>query len=113
MPEAATNPVSSGTDQTLDSLHHIAISVEDIAVAVNWYMAHFRCVVKYQDSTWALLGFRNVNVALVVPEQHPPHLAFTSPNAAGFGELKKHRDGTRSVYITDPSSNTVELMAED
>ena len=30
--------------------------------------------------------------------------------AESYGELKGHRDGTRSIYIADPSGNPVELM---
>ena len=96
----------------LDSLDHVAIPVEDVASSVDWYTRTFQCEVKYQDETWALLGFENVNVALVIPSQHPAHIAFSSPEAARFGELKTHRDGTRSCYVKDPTGNAVEIMAE-
>lgn len=101
----ATTPASG-----LDALHHVALSVQDIPTAVNWYRSHFACEVRYQDETWALLQFANMQMALVIPSQHPPHISFTSPDAARFGELRPHRDGTRSVYIQDPSGNTVEVM---
>ncbi len=94
----------------LDSLHHIAIQVKNIAESVSWYRETFACEVVYQDSTWAMLKFANTNLALVIPEQHPPHLGFSCSSASQYGELKTHRDGTRSIYISDPSGNTVELM---
>jgi hypothetical protein len=94
----------------LDSMHHVAISVDDIAKAVDWYTQTFRCEIAYQDPTWALLKFANLSMALVIPDQHPPHIAFSSPRAADFGELRPHRDGTRSVYIADPAGNAVEIM---
>jgi len=94
----------------LDSLHHVAIAVRNIADAVAWYRERFRCEIAYQDETWAMLKFGNTNLALVLPEQHPPHLGFTSPQALGSPRLKTHRDGTRSFYTTDCSGNTVELM---
>ncbi len=97
----------------LDALHHVAISVKDIAEAVQWYTENFHCTVAYQDTTWAMLTFANMSLALVIPEQHPPHLAFAHPDAAKFGPLKEHRDGTRSVYISDPSGNPLEIMAQD
>lgn len=97
---------------TLDALHHVAISVKDIAQAVDWYRDQFRCEIVYQDDTWAMLQFANVQMALVVPHQHPPHLGFTSPKAEEYGELKTHRDGTRSIYISDPSGNAVEILDE-
>lgn len=97
----------------LDSLHHIAISVTNIAESVEWYTSTFRCEIAYQDETWAFLKFANLHVALVLPGQHPPHLAFVTPKAASYGELKTHRDGTRSLYISDVSGNAVELMDPD
>lgn len=97
----------------LDSLHHIAISVHEKSIAemVDWYREQFRCEVAYQDETWAMLQFANVQLALVIPGQHPPHLGFENPRAEEFGELKTHRDGTRSIYISDPAHNTIEIMA--
>lgn len=106
--------MSSAADrEDLDSLHHVAISVRDVARAVRWYTDTFRCRVVYQDDTWAMLQFANVHLALVVPEQHPPHLGFITPAAEQYGELKRHRDGTRSIYVADPSGNPVELLAPE
>lgn len=95
----------------LDSLDHIAIPVDDIAASVAWYTRTFRCEVKYQDDTWAFLAFGNIRLALVIPSQHPAHIAFVSAEAEKFGTLKTHRDGTRSCYVTDPAGNSVEIMA--
>ena len=97
----------------LDALHHVAVSVKDINQAVDWYTRTFQCKVSYQDATWAMLEFANLKVALVIPEQHPPHLAFVHPEAEKFGPLKPHRDGTRSVYLHDPAGNSIEIMAQD
>ena len=95
---------------SLDAMHHIAISVSDIAESVRWYTETFKCAVAYQDATWALLQFSNLQLALVIPSQHPPHIAFVRDDAAAFGPLKAHRDGTRSTYIADASGNSVEIM---
>jgi catechol-2,3-dioxygenase len=97
----------------LDRLHHVAISVTDIAAAVDWYRETFRCDVAYQDATWAMLKFDNVSLALVLPNQHPPHLGFVTPAAHQFAPLKRHRDGTESVYISDPAGNAVELLSPE
>lgn len=97
-------------ESKLDAMHHVAISVKDIAEAVDWYTKTFRCQVTYQDDTWAMLSFANIHLALVLPNQHPPHLGFTHPNAETFGELKTHRDGTRSTYIPDCAGNAVEIL---
>ncbi len=99
-------------NEALQSIDHIAISVSDISRAVDWYSSRFSCAVEYQDETWALLRFSNVNLALVIPEQHPPHIGITHPQAERFGALKQHRDGTRSVYLEDSEGNHVELMSE-
>ena len=97
----------------LDPIHHVAISVRDVAEAAAWYASTFRCRVSYQDATWALLEFGNLQVALVIPGQHPPHVALSRADAASFGTLMTHRDGTRSTYVTDPSGNAIEIMAAD
>src|SRR5579863_330740 len=97
----------------LDSIDHTAIPVEDVASAFGLYTRTFHCEVKYQDDTWAFLKFGNIQLALVVPSQHPAHIAFVSPEAEKFGALKLHRDGTRSCYVKDPAGNPVEIMAVD
>ncbi len=98
------------TNEKLDTIHHVALSVEAIGPAVVWYRVHFHCTIEYQDETWALLQFANMRLALVLPDQHPPHLGIFNPNATQFGPLKTHRDGTRSVYVDDPSGNKVEIL---
>jgi catechol 2,3-dioxygenase-like lactoylglutathione lyase family enzyme len=97
----------------LDSVHHVAIAVQDVQSAVDWYRTNFRCKVSYQDDTWAMLDFANLKLALVIPRQHPPHLAFVHPDASHFGTLQTHRDGTRSCYVRDPAGNSVELLGQD
>ncbi|MEI6255486.1 MAG: VOC family protein [Planctomycetota bacterium] len=103
-------PVADPT-APLDEIHHVAIAVQNVAESVDWYRRHFRCEIGYQDDTWALLEFGNTRLALVIPDQHPPHIGFTHPKAEEFGPLKGHRDGTRSVYVADPSGNSVEVLA--
>lgn len=89
----------------------MAFSVRDVREAVSWYRKTFRCEVRYQDATGALLAFQNVLLALVIPEEHPPHLALVNERAEEFGPLKPHRDGTRSTYIKDPAGNSIEVLA--
>lgn len=102
--------MSTDPERRLDTLHHVAIPVQSVAETLDWYRTHFRCDVEYQDDTWALLRFENMSLALVVPDQHPPHIGFTSVNAGRFGPLTPHRDGTRSIYIRDPAGNSVEIL---
>lgn len=86
----------------MDRLHHVAVTVPNIHDAVIWYLRKFDCEMVYQDETWALLQFENVALALVSPDQHPPHFAIERDDAGLFGPLNVHRDGTASVYLTDP-----------
>ncbi len=97
----------------LAAIDHIAIPVSDVDSSVKWYTSQFNCNIEYQDETWAFLAFENIKLALVVTHQHPPHVAFVSPNAESYGQLKTHRDGSRSIYIKDPAGNAVEIVAED
>jgi len=94
----------------MDRLDHVAIQVWDLAEAVDWYQSHFGCTVAYKDDTWALLDFENIQLALVTPGQHPPHIGFATPRAADFGTLTRHRDGSASVYVTDPAGNAIEVL---
>ena len=99
------------TGGELDSIDHVAISVDSIPKAVEWYRTHLRCRIAYQDDTWAMLEFANARLALVVPHQHPPHVGFVIPDAEKYGDLKRHRDGTRSIYVPDSAGNAVEFLA--
>ena len=91
-------------------LHHVALSVPNIEPAVDWYTETLNATVAYQDKTWALLEIENTAIALVLPSQHPPHVAFESMDADKYGDLTLHRDGTASVYVQDPFGNTVEFL---
>lgn len=96
--------------KNFDTVDHVAVSVSDVQGTVDWYLKNFNCKVSYQDETWALLEFANIRVAFVLPQQHPPHFALLREPAV-YGEPKTHRDGTRSVYLSDPSGNSVEVLA--
>ncbi len=95
---------------SLDCIDHIAIQVNDIGLAIDWYIQHFKCSVEYRDNGWAYIKFGNINLALVLADQHPGHLAFNVEDAARYGTLKTHRDGTKSVYVHDPAGNTIEFV---
>ncbi|MDG2176896.1 MAG: VOC family protein [Gammaproteobacteria bacterium] len=95
-----------------DKIHHIAVQVDDIGDAVDWYTQSFDVEVSYQDESWAMLEFDNLSLALVLPGEHPGHFAVTNDHAEKYGSLTTHRDGTASVYIKDPFGNAVELIRE-
>lgn len=93
-----------------DRIDHVAVAVADVGASVDWYRSQFHCEIEYQDETWALLRFENMALALVIPQQHPPHVAVLRQDAAKFGDLVTHRDGSRSVYVQDGSGNAVEVI---
>ncbi len=99
--------------EQLDALDHVAVHVTSIAEAVDWYTRTFHCRVAYRDDTWALLEFANLRVALMAERRHPPHVGLFRPDAERFGPLEPHRDGTASVYVTDPDGNAVEILRRE
>lgn len=96
--------------KTLDTIHHTAIQVADIAESVSWYTSHFSCEVEYQDDNWAMLKFANTSIALVMPGMHPFHFAVVTDDIEAYGKPVPHRDGTASVYIEDIDGNHVEML---
>lgn len=94
---------------------HVAIQTKDIAESVKWYSSKFDCQVLYQDDTWAMLDICGLQLALVSPGQHPPHIAFciTEQDAAELysdKNFKDHRDGTKSFYQRDNQNNIIEII---
>ena len=86
-------------------IDHIAIQVDDIEESVKYYTDYGASII-YQDKTWAFLQFDNIKLALVTEDEHPYHIAFEVDEVVG----KKHRDGSVSKYIEDPSGNKIELI---
>jgi hypothetical protein len=103
----------AGERAVRDAIHHVALQVRDIGRAVDWYRSVLACELAHQDESWALLEFANLRVALVLPDEHPAHLAILRPDAARFGPLSEHRDGSRSAHIVDPWGNSIELLDPD
>jgi catechol 2,3-dioxygenase-like lactoylglutathione lyase family enzyme len=98
-------------------LDHVAIQTADIPGSVAFYKNNFGATVLYEDASWAFLRLGQGKLALVNPQQHPAHVALRvdlpqlQAMAAECGQsIKVHRDGTRGIYMTDPSGNKVELI---
>lgn len=96
--------------QALDTVHHIAIEVDDIQQAIDWYQKQLNCTVAYQDASWGLLKLANISIALVLPGSHPPHIGIVCDHPEQYGVVQPHRDGTESVYVEDPFGNFVEMI---
>ena len=90
----------------IEKIDHIAITVPHIKKAVEWYTKYRKCKVKYQDDSWALLQFKNIDLALVLPQDHPPHIAFQDNTISG----DKHRDGSEYIYDHDTFGNIIEKI---
>ena len=99
------------TAEALTEVAHVALAVADIGQSVRWYTSSFACSVIIEQKTFALLQFANLKLALVLPSQEPPHLAFLREDALQFGELSRRNDGLLSTYLSDPTGNVVELVA--
>ena len=90
-------------------IDHIALQVNDIKESVEYYK-NYGSRVLYQDDTWAFLEFDNIKLALVVEDEHPYHIAFEVDILPYTENVQKHRDGSISYYIKDPSDNTIEII---
>ena len=90
----------------MESIDHIAIVVTNINHAVNWYIENRDCEVIYQDESLADLQFENIKLALVLPQDHPPHIAFVDESIEGT----EHRDGSESIYEHDTFGNIIERI---
>ena len=90
----------------MKKIDHIAIVVNDIKESVAYYVDNYDCMILHCDESWGYLQFDNTKLALVLKDEHPPHIAFEVDEVEG----KTHRDGSVSKYIEDPSGNKIELI---
>ena len=98
-------------------MDHVAVPTRDVPGTLKYYVEHFGAEVLYADKTWAFLRIGQGKLALVSPEQHPPHVALrvdlatleAAAQKAGK-EIDLHRDGTRGIYVNDPAGNVLELI---
>ena len=95
---------------SLTFIDHLALESSDINRSVRWYKKQFNCEIKYQDSSWALIRFDNISLALVTPGEHPPHFAVVDENVGRLRGHKVHRDGIAYKYEPDPALNVIEKI---
>ena len=97
----------------MKTIDHIAIVVDNIKESIAYYVVEHQARILYCDKSWGLLQFKNVNLALVLEGEHPPHIAFEVDEIENkyptYGMLQ-HRDGSISKYIEDPSGNHIEII---
>ena len=87
-------------------IDHIALQVNNINESVNYYKEYGASVI-HQDDTWAFLQFDNIKLALVLPNEHPAHIAFVDESVTNG---TKHRDGSESIYEHDTFGNIIEKI---
>ena len=91
----------------MERIDHVAIVVTNIKNAVNWYTKNHDCEVIYQNESWADLQFENIKLTLVLPQDHPAHIAFVDESIENG---TKHRDGSESIYEHDTFGNIIERI---
>lgn len=94
---------------------HIAILVDDLKVAEEWYCTHINCEITFRDAKYIRLKTENVNIALIDKKYYPyAHIGILVKNIEDLpiekGEVIKHRDGTVGVYVKDPFGNYLEYI---
>ena len=88
-------------------IDHIAIVVDNTISAAKWYVENYGARLEYSDESWSLVSFKNIKLAFVLEDDHPPHFAFEDD---GLENGNEHRDGSISVYKEDPWGNVIELV---
>lgn len=97
-------------------IDHIAIVVDNLDEAAEWYMETCGGTVTYKEDTYYRLQLENICIALILSSHGPnrPHIAVLVDCLEDLpkekGEYVKHRDGTHGVYVTDPYGNHVEYI---
>ncbi len=112
---------------TVHRLGHVAIRVQDVGRAKDFYLSLGMSVV-WDDEDWCYLEtkIRQDGLALLGPnyKQAGPHFAFHFTDLEELkafqkqlqkegnfvGDLHQHRDGTASFYLKDPEGNWLEML---
>jgi catechol 2,3-dioxygenase-like lactoylglutathione lyase family enzyme len=94
-------------------LDHVALNVENISSAVEWYGKEYDGKTLYQDETWALMLIGDTKIAFTISSHHPAHIGFCVDSISSFpegAEVKSHRDGSTYCYRSDPWGNVIEFI---
>jgi hypothetical protein len=94
----------------MTKVDHIALVVDNPLLAAKWYESDFNAEILYSDEAWAIVQFENIKMAFVMKGKHPAHFAFEVEEFDKDDKVKKHRDGSNSVYKKDPWGNIYELI---
>jgi len=97
------------------TVDHIAVLVDNLKLAEEWYCAHLEAKVTFRDKKYTRIQVQNTNIALIDKKHYPhAHFGILVENIADLplekGEVVKHRDGTIGVYVKDPFGNYLEYI---
>ena len=120
---------ASASMAMVDRLGHVAIRVQDVPRAVDFYTGlGMRLVWEAEDWCYLEAGPGRDGLALLGPDYKAagPHFAFHFRDRAEVdvvharlkeagvfvGAVHDHRDGTASFYLKDPDGNWLEMLYE-
>jgi len=95
-------------------IDHIALLVDDLQVAEEWYVSHLKGEVTFRDQKYIRLKVENTNIALIDKKWYPhAHIGILIDSIKDFpenAEIVEHRDGTTGAYVKDPFNNYLEYI---
>ena len=96
-------------------IDHIAILVDDLEVAEEWYTQKLAGNVTFRNSKYIRMELSNINVALIDKKHYSyQHFGILVEKFEDLpielGETVYHRDGTVGVYVKDPFGNYLEYI---
>ena len=93
---------------------HIAILVDDLDLAEEWYTSQLNAAISFKDSKYIRIKVQNTNIALIDKKHYPyAHIGILVDdinNLPADGLRVEHRDGTIGVYVEDPFGNYLEYI---
>ena len=100
---------------TTSIIDHIAVLVDDLKLAEEWYMTHLSGNVTFRNEKYIRLQISNTNIALIDKKHYShPHFGILVEKIEDLplelGDTVYHRDGTVGVYVKDPFGNYLEYI---
>ena len=96
-------------------IDHIAVLVDDLDLAEEWYSEKLDGTVTFRDTKYTRICVANTNIALIDKNHYShAHFGILVENKDDLpmdqGMVVHHRDGTMGVYVEDPFGNYLEYI---